>query len=97
MDTSQHFITFLKTLHTSGNADLLECIEKGFRHVYTEGTTLGNIYAHSIGPQSTPKGDVVGTGVPGPADMITEEAETSDETSEKVPDKKKTRRAKIVH
>ena len=69
-------------MHTSGNAELLESIETGFRHVF-EGMTLGNIYAHNIGPHNTPKGDVVGNGVPGPADMLTEEAEDTSETSEK--------------
>ena len=82
MDTSKQFLTFLKTLQTSGNAELLECIEQGFRHVM-EGTTHGNIYATQIGQHATPKGDVVGTGVPGPADMCTEEVTKDDETAEK--------------
>ena len=98
MDTSQKFLTFLKSLHTSGNAELLECIEKGFRHVIErdynqkfnraqksaigkgllqEAETLGNIYAHQVGRHQTPKGDIIGNGVPAPADMITEDSETS--------------------
>ena len=83
MDTSKQFLKFLKTLHTSGNAELLECIEQGFCHVM-EGTTHGNIYATQIGQHSTPKGDVVGSGVPGPADMITEEAEDTAKRPKKV-------------
>lgn len=83
MDTSKHFITFLKSLHTPGNAELLECIEQGFRHVFNEAETLGNIYAHQIGRHQTPKGDIIGNGLPAPADMITEESEDVEKRDKK--------------
>lgn len=83
MDTLHtRFVTFLKTLHTSDNSTLLESIEKGFRHVF-EGTNYGNIYQHQISPKDSPKGDIIGSGVPGPADMITEDSEGDPETCEK--------------
>jgi hypothetical protein len=75
--TPKHFITFLKTLRNDRNADLLESIEKGFRHVYMEGDTLGNIYAHQIGRHSTPKASTVGGVMAAPADMITEDSRMS--------------------
>lgn len=81
MDTSKHFLTFLKTLQTSDNVELLECIERGFRHVMAEGMTLGNIYAHQIGMHPTPVGGMMGSEVPAPADMITEDSEKDMERS----------------
>ena len=91
-DAAQHSETFLKTLENSSNKELLECIAKGARHVL-EGTNYGNIYATQIGMHSTPAGDVVGSGAPGPADMITEDSEvdgdvpeTSEEESSDVSD-----------
>ena len=83
MDTSKQFLTFLKSLHTSGNAELLESIEQGFRHVMAEGMTLGNIYAHQIGPHDTPKASTVGGVMAAPADMITEDSEKDCEMSGK--------------
>ena len=82
MNTSQKFLTFLKTLQTSGNAELLESIEQGFRHVM-EGTTQGNIYAHNVGQHPTPQASTVGGVMAAPADMITEDSEKDCETSGK--------------
>ena len=84
MNTSQYFLTFLKTLQTSDNVELLECIERGFRHVMAEGMTLGNIYAHQIGMHPTPVGGMMGSEVPAPADMLTEDSETCKKRSGKV-------------
>jgi len=83
MDISKRFLTFLKTLQSPGNAELLESIEQGFRHVMAEGMTLGNIYSHQIGPHDTPKASTVGGVMAAPADMITEDSEKDCETSGK--------------
>ena len=74
MNANQHFLTFLKRLHTPANGNILESIEKGFRHVL-EGTNYGNIYNSGAGIHPTPTGDILGT--PAPADMITEDSEES--------------------
>lgn len=83
MNTSKRFLTFLKTLQTSDNVELLECIEEGFRSVMVEGTTLGNIYAHQVGMHPTPVGGMMGSEVPAPADMITEDSEACEKRNKK--------------
>jgi hypothetical protein len=92
MNTSKQFLTFLKTLRTLGNAELLECIEQGFSHVMAEGMTYGNIYAHQIGPHNTPNASTVGGVMAAPADMITEDSEKDCEMSGK-----RKKREKALH
>jgi len=82
MNTYEKFLRFLSTLDDGINAPVLESIEKGFRHVF-EGDMMGNIYATQISPKPSPKGDVIGTGVPGPADMLTEEVSKDSDMSKK--------------
>lgn len=82
MNNSKYFIAFLNTLKNNDNVELLECIERGFRHVMAEG--LGNIYAHQIGMHPTPVGGMMGSEPSAPADMLTEDSETCKKRSGKV-------------
>jgi hypothetical protein len=81
---SNKFLTFLNTLRDDRNAMLVESIEKGFRRVFLEGDTYGSIYAHQVGPSTTPKGEIVGGVMAGPSDMITEDAETSEKLKKRI-------------
>ena len=91
MDNQERYITYLKALRNADNANILEAIEKGFRHVM-EASNYGNVYNATSGMHPGIQSST--TGVPAPADMITEDTEmdaemdggTSEEMDNDVPE-----------